>query len=191
MDNKEEIWKDVPEYEGYYRVSNMGNIISLNRTIIHSNGRVQLIKERSIGAVRANGYRYVTLSKNNVQKCTTIAQIVAVTFLSHKPDGHTLVVDHINGNRTDDRACNLRIVTNRDNNSYCYRSDRDSLSSKFTGVYWSKHAKKWTARIKYKGINYHLGSFTSEIHAADCYQEALLKIKNGSFITDKIERSKQ
>lgn len=181
MDNKEEIWKDVHGYEGYYKVSNMGNVISLNRTITYSNGRVQLIKERSIGAVRANGYRYVALSKNNVQKCTTIAQIVAVAFLGHKPDGHTFVVDHINGNRTDDRACNLRIVTNRDNNSYCYRSDRDSLSSKFTGVHWSNSAKKWSAQIKHKGISHYLGYFTTEKDAADCYQEALQKIKDRSF----------
>lgn len=181
MDNKEEIWKDVPEYEGYYRVSNMGNVISLNRTITYSDGRVQLIKERSIGAVRANGYRYVSLSKDNVQKCTTIAQIVAVAFLNHKPNGHTLVVDHINGNRTDDRACNLRIVTNRENNSSCYRSDRGSLSSRFTGVCWSSNAEKWLARIKYKGVNHYLGSFATEKDAADCYQKALQKIKDRSF----------
>ena len=135
-------------YEGYYKVSNMGNVISLNRTITYSNGRVRLIKERSIGAVRANGYRYVSLSKENVKKCTTIAQVVAIAFLNHKPNGHTLVVDHINGDRTDDRACNLRIVTNRENNSSCYRSDRDSLSSRFTGVYWRKKDKKMVSTNK-------------------------------------------
>lgn len=181
MKNKEEIWRDVQGYEGYYRVSNMGNVISLNRTIIYSNGRVQLIKERSIGAVRANGYRYVSLNKENVKKCTTIAQVVAIAFLNHKPNGHNFVVDHINGNRADDRACNLRIVTNRENNSSCYRSDRDSLSSRFTGVYWSSNAKKWSAQIKYKGISHYLRCFTIESDADSCYQGALRKIKDGSF----------
>ena len=182
IEKEKEIWKDVHGYEGYYKVSNMGNVISLNRTITYSNGRVRLIKERSIGAVRANGYRYVSLSKENVKKCTTIAQVVAIAFLNHKPNGHSFVVDHINGNRADDRACNLRIVTNRENNSSCYRSDRGSLSSRFTGVYWSNSAKKWSAQIKYKEINHHLGCFTTEKDASDCYQEALQKIKDRSFI---------
>ena len=181
IEKEKEIWKDVPGYEGYYKVSNMGNVISLNRTITCSDGSVRFIKERSIGAVRDNGYRCVSLSKDNISKSTTVAQVVAVAFLNHKPDGHTLVVDHINGKRTDDRARNLRIVTNRENNSSCYRSDRGRLSSRFTGVYWSKSAKKWSARIRYKGIMNSLGCFTIESDASDAYQKALSKIENGSF----------
>lgn len=181
IDKENEIWKDVSGYEGYYKVSNMGNVISLNRTITCSDGRVRQIKERSIGAIRDNGYRYVSLSKDNILKSTTVAQVVAIAFLNHKPDGHTLVVDHINGDRTDDRACNLRIVTNRENNSSCYRSDRGRLSSRFTGVHWSNSAKKWLARIKYKGISHSLGCFTIESDAYDAYQKALSKIENGSF----------
>jgi len=181
IEKEKEIWKDVPEYEGYYKVSNMGNVISLNRTITCSDGRERQIKERSIGAIRDNGYRYVSLSKDNIMKSTTVAQVVAIAFLNHKPDGHTLVVDHINGDRTDDRACNLRIVTNRENNSSCYRSDRGRLSSRFTGVYWNNSAKKWSARIKYKGISHSLGCFTIESDASDAYQKALSKIENGSF----------
>jgi len=181
IEKEKEIWKDVPGYEGYYKVSNLGRVRSLDRTITLSDGRVRQIKEKSIGAIRDNGYRYVSLSKDNTSKPTTVAQVVAIAFLNHKPDGHTLVVDHINGDRTDDRACNLRIVTNRENNSSCYRSDRGRLSSRFTGVHWSNSVKKWLARIKYKGISHSLGCFAIESDASDAYQKALSKIKNGSF----------
>ena len=75
IEKEKEIWKDVPGYEGYYKVSNMGNVISLNRTITYSNGRVRLIKERSIGAVRANGYRYVSLSKENIKSVQLLLRL--------------------------------------------------------------------------------------------------------------------
>ena len=41
-----EIWKDIPEYEGYYQVSNIGNVKSLARTMNNRYGGKSRIKER-------------------------------------------------------------------------------------------------------------------------------------------------
>ncbi|MDM8222537.1 NUMOD4 domain-containing protein [Limosilactobacillus vaginalis] len=42
-----EIWKDIPKYEGYYQVSTMGRVKSLDRTIVYKNG----VKHRYRGQI--------------------------------------------------------------------------------------------------------------------------------------------
>lgn len=71
------------------------------------------------------------------------------------------VVDHINGNSLDNRVCNLRICSHRENAQNC------RTTSRVVGVGWLKYNKKWTARImiNYKGV--HLGNFNT-------YEEAVL-----------------
>lgn len=44
-----EIWKPVKNYEGFYEVSNKGNVRSINRMIIYKNGRVRKVKDSFIG----------------------------------------------------------------------------------------------------------------------------------------------
>lgn len=87
------------------------------------------------------------------------------------PDG--LDVDHINGDRLDNRKSNLRIVTRTQNN---YNSKvRRNKASRFKGVYWSKQKRKWHARIFIGGRNIHLGFYDSEEDAARAYNEAAKK----------------
>jgi hypothetical protein len=72
--------------------------------------------------------------------------------------------DHINGNGLDNRKCNLREVTNRQN---CRAKKRKALNktSKYRGVYFSN--KKWMASILIRGDRqYFVGSFNSELEAS-------------------------
>lgn len=58
----QEIWKDIPNYEGLYQVSNLGNIKSLSKIIERKNGYKLSIKERNIKKWLANnGYYMVSL----------------------------------------------------------------------------------------------------------------------------------
>ena len=178
---KKEIWKDVPGYEGYYQVSNMGKVRSLDRIITYKSGASKLLKGKVLNPAMNDGYKQVILTMKGRKKTFRISQLVAMAFLGHKPDGHKLVVDHIDGDRLDNRVENLRIVTHRANVSTCFRTDNGTLSSEYVGVYWSIDSLKWRSIIYYDGINIHLGSFDNEINASNAYQEALSKIKNGSF----------
>ena len=47
-----------------------------------------------------------------------VHQLVAMAFLQHVPDGMNLVIDHINGDKQDNRVENLRIVTQKKNTNY-------------------------------------------------------------------------
>ena len=69
----------------------------------------------------------------------------------------SMEIDHINGDSLDNHISNLREVTRAEN---C-RNVQTQLKSKsgHCGVTWSKSAKKWRARVKHKGSEYHLGVF--------------------------------
>jgi len=66
-------------------------------------------------------------------------------------------IDHINGDRTDNRLCNLRAVTKLEN---C-RNARYEMEG-VVGVSWNKAAKKWAARINVNNTNKHLGLFANQ-----------------------------
>ena len=166
-----EVFKSIKGYEGIYQVNNLGNIKSLER--VNTIGRT--VKERILKAsVNSSGYLTVTLCKNGKPKTRTVHQIVAESFLGHKPNGHKLVINHINFIKTDNRAVNLEIVTNRENSNKKHLKS----SSRFTGVYWYKNYKKWMSTIHINGKRKHLGYFTNELEASNAYQTALKSIQN-------------
>jgi hypothetical protein len=80
-----------------------------------------------------------------------------------------LQVDHINGDKLDNRRCNLRLCTAVQNrmNVFSYRG----TSSEFKGVSWNKRLAKWESHISLNGKR-HLGFFTNEQDAAQAYNEA-------------------
>lgn len=181
MAEKKEIWKDVPGYEGYYQGSNLGRVRSVDRNIVYSNGISHFYKGSIINGSHNRGYKYVSFSRNNIKISFRFSQVIAMTFLNHEVNGHKSVVDHINGDKSDDRVENLRIVTQRENASTCYRSYEDSLSSMHIGVSWDTRDAKWRATISYKGVRIHLGYFVDELKASNAYQKALSKIEDGTF----------
>jgi len=69
-------------------------------------------------------------------------------------------VDHINGDGTDNRACNLRLVTSTENNRNS--GMRWNNQTGVTGVEWHKRDETWSARIKVDGKSIHLGCFSNK-----------------------------
>ncbi|UTI65605.1 HNH endonuclease [Paraconexibacter antarcticus] len=73
-------------------------------------------------------------------------------------------VDHINGDKLDNRRCNLRVVTHAENQQN--RREGYGISS-HRGVSWDATRGKWTARVKLAGKVHYLGRFEDEQKAAD------------------------
>ena len=183
MSNMEE-WRDVPNYEGYYQASNLGMVRSLDRTVTTKHGVERFYKGKIIEGNVQKGYRRTTLRGDGICGKFMFSQIIAMTFLGHKPNGTTLVVDHVNGDMSDDRVDNLRIVSHRANSTTCFRSNKGSFSSEYIGVHWHKKVSKWRTQIQHNGANVHLGYYDTEVEASNAYQLALSKIKDGSFNPD-------
>lgn len=156
-----EIYKDIPGYENIYQVSNLGNVKSFKS----KSPRVL------IPILNKWGYLQVSLCKNNIKKVYTIHQLVAITFLKFIPNGHKMVINHINFNRTDNSLENLEVVTNREN---CNMQHIKS-TSKYTGVSFRKDRNKWAAEIKINSKRIKLGHYFTEHDAHLAYQAALDK----------------
>jgi hypothetical protein len=84
------------------------------------------------------------------------------------PDG--MQIDHINGDKLDNRLANLRIATNAEN--CCNRRKSDRNTSGVKGVSWHKQMQKWRACIRVEGKLNHLGLFASIADAEAAYLKA-------------------
>lgn len=127
----EEIWKDVYGYEGLYKVSNLGNVMS------NHNGRWLLRKQY---ICKRTGYPKIGLSKNGVSKTFCVHRLVAIAFIDNH--GNKDEVDHINTNRTDNNVSNLRWVTKKENLNNPLTKEKIRIA--FTGENSPHYGKKRT-----------------------------------------------
>ena len=124
---EEEIWVDIKGYEGFYQVSNLGRVRSLDREIIYPDGHIHKCKGKVLKNYIGNtGYLFVTLTINSKTKRVRVHRLVAETFIpnpDNKPE-----IDHINTIKTDNRVENLRWVTSKENMNNELTKDRCSKS---------------------------------------------------------------
>lgn len=101
---KEEVWEDVKGYEGYYQVSNIGRVKSLTR---------KYTKERILKHNIRNGYKAVILCVEGKPKNVSVHRLVATAFIDNS--NNYPVINHIDGNRTNNEMCNLEWCTQSHN----------------------------------------------------------------------------
>ena len=130
------IWKDIPNYEGMYQVSNLGEVKSLN---YNHTKCAKLLK------VSINNYGYCTVTIDG--KRVKVHRLVAQAFI---PNPYNLPqVNHKNENKTDNRVSNLEWCDAKYNCNYGTRNLRmgDSLSGNGNGMYGKKHSSETKAKI--------------------------------------------
>lgn len=163
-----ETWKDIIGYDGKYQISDYGNVKSIARLVPYSN---RLLHESILSPGHdGNDYCQVGLSNNGRQKMFKVHKLVMLHFVGQSD----LTIDHLDGNKDNNKLDNLEYVTQRENVSRHYK--RQSVTSKYTGVFWDKKLGKFRARIFVSRKGEHLGCFVSEELASRAYQIALDKI---------------
>ena len=137
---KQEIFKDIPGYEGLYQVSNLGRVKSLHRTFIRSNNKIQTIKERILKPfVNHKGYNVIALSKKCVLSHFTIHSLVLLVFIGKKP--HNLQTRHLDGNKKNNNLNNL-----------CYGTPRENADDKIKHGHISHSEKHPSSKLKNKEV---------------------------------------
>lgn len=110
----EEMWKCVDGFESKYEVSSQGNVRSLDRIVKNGKNSERYLKGRILSKnISKNGYENISLKDaNNKQNTKLVHRMVARAFLGLS---HNLQVNHINGNKLDNRIENLEYSTCKQN----------------------------------------------------------------------------
>ena len=124
-----EIWRDIKDYPNYM-VSNLGRVKSVN---YRRTGEEQILRQIKI----TNGYLQVGLYKNGNFKPHYVHRLVAEAFIDNP--NNLPHIDHINTDRTDNRVCNLRWVTQKENNNTPLTKNK--ISNFMIGKKGVKHPK--------------------------------------------------
>ena len=115
-----EAWKDIEGYEGLYQVSSLGRVKGVDRYVKMNDGRTYHVKETILAAKSNNsGYLMAGLNGAEKKKSKTVHRLVAEAFVE-KEQGKS-EVNHINGNKLDNRAGNLEWVTRKENQQHASR----------------------------------------------------------------------
>lgn len=125
-----ERWKDIDGYEGFYQVSTFGNVRSIARTIRCDSsrwgvGRNITIKSRNLLlATKDNGYLIATLSIHGKHRSHYVHRLVANAFIENPENKGE--VNHMDGNKKNNRQDNLEWNTRLQNTTHAYETGLNS-----------------------------------------------------------------
>lgn len=111
---KKETWENIKGYETYYKISNLGRVKSLAKTITRKDGEVKNLSEKIIKPfLTKKGYKQIVLTKDGDKKKHYIHRLVAQSFI---PNPNNLPeVNHINEDKLDNAVENLEWLSRLDN----------------------------------------------------------------------------
>lgn len=122
MGKVQEIWKDIIGLEGYYQISNRGNVRSLDRRVPNPKyGTILLKGKPKAVSISRFGYVRVMLAKYPYEKWNSVHQLVANAFLPPKPKNKNQI-NHINGIKSDNRPENLEWCNASENQLHSFRT---------------------------------------------------------------------
>lgn len=112
-----EAWMPIPGYEGHYEVSDRGSVRALARVVTTRQGKSVPIASRMLKPSRydrANGHLKVHLTRDGVRRGYAVHRLVALAFIGAQPQG--MVACHIDGNKDNNTAANIRYAAQRESN---------------------------------------------------------------------------
>lgn len=180
-----EIWKSVPDFD-WYEVSNLGNVRSVDREFVNSIGRKCFLKGCNIKPTISKGYYRLGISKNGVKKMVNVHRLVALAFIPTKDI--SLTINHINGNKLDNRVENLEWCTNRENLKHAYLNNINGYVEKSNEKIRKINEVNSYKRVEVISPNGKIFNFNSTKEASEYFgiklstiSDALAKNQNRAF----------
>lgn len=166
---------NVVSYEGLYAVTDSGDVYSLK-----TGRKLKAIPDK-------HGYLLIVLNKNGLKYTTYVHKIVYYSFNKNQQltSVDDLVIDHIDGDKTNNHLDNLRKITTRENTA---RAKTNPLGR---GVHYYPARNKYGAAININKVRYHLGMFLTAEEAHSSYQDALCNFQTYGILPHKIDHSKK
>lgn len=169
-----EYWKPVLGFGRRYEASNLGRIKSLERVeYMPWNGRTRVWKEKTlIPQNKDNVYLFVVLYDGTGRiggKQRYIHRIVYEAHYGRIPNG--FIVNHKDKDKTNNRADNLELITQRDNCLHGLLGRKKS--SKYPGVHKESSTGYWKAMARNGKKKVYLGRFDNEELAYEAYKSYL------------------
>jgi len=127
-----EVWKDIPGYEGYYQVSNFGRVKSLERIVHYKPGsksdnfhNCHIVRERILAQrINTTGYYVVMLSRVAKRKLVLVHRLIAIAFIPNQDPNTMKDINHKDGCRTNNDINNLEWCSRQYNVLHGYRSNK-------------------------------------------------------------------
>ena len=135
-DEIEELWLPVHNYYGFYEVSNMGNVRSLSREVKHSKNPkfTKKVYGRLLSkSLNPQGYNKVRLSMYGVKTTHLVYHLVSEVFHGHINRSDFICVDHIDEDKTNDKASNFQIISKQENTKKSFDYKLEQFKE---GEYW-------------------------------------------------------
>ena len=159
-----EIWKSVVGYEGYYEISNLGNVLSLERVIEYEyKTKSGTIIKRSVKKSKKlkthiceGGYYSTDFQVNGIKETVTIHRLIAEAFIPNPENKPT--VNHKDGIKTNIAISNLEWATYGENNQHAV--DNNLRQSPWTGKFGIDNPKSKPI-IQYDKLNNKINEFVN------------------------------
>lgn len=156
----------------------MLDLEELRKELNYDPGTGKFYWKQEAGTLPSNGYRYITVQG----KMMLAHRIAWFMFYGVRPIG---LIDHINGDRRDNRIENLRIATYSQNAANAKRHSRNTSGLKGASqvVKKGKRTSRWQSSITYQRRQISLGYFDTKEEAHAAYVMAAESLQ-GKFAND-------
>lgn len=111
-----ELWTAIPGYDGFYEVSNYGNVRSLTRFVPYGRHKGMTYTGRDLKQFISGSYLSVKLARAGVLKTAYTHELVLLAFEGQRPDlGGRCEIRHLDGVKTNNALSNLKYGTVKEN----------------------------------------------------------------------------
>jgi hypothetical protein len=111
-----ELWTSIPGYEGFYEVSNCGNVRSLTRFVPYGRHRGMTYKGKDLRLFVSGSYLSVKLAKAGVTRTVYVHELVLLAFVGPRPPmEERCEIRHLDGDKTNNNLSNLKYGTVKEN----------------------------------------------------------------------------